>query len=210
MREFKKNVLGWLFSIFIALAIVFFIKTFLIMPTTVVGTSMFPTLMPKDKLIISTWSKNFNKVPERGSIITFESPSIEKIENYDNNYPVAVYKNNKNFIESLLYNLLGLTQKSYIKRVIGLPGEHIQIKNGGVYVNGEKLEEKYLFSGMITDMSSGGEFCDVWVPDDCVFVLGDNRSASSDSRSFGCIPVRKIEGKVVCRWWPIGRIKSIK
>ena len=51
-------------------------------------------------------------------------------------------------------------------------------------------------------MSLGGEFDDVVVPKDCVFVLGDNRTASVDSRKFGCIPLSRIEGKVVARWWP--------
>ena len=97
---------------------------------------------------------------------------------------------------------------SYIKRVIGLPGDHIEIKNKGVYRNGTRLEESYLDPGTVTD-SVDGCFTDIVVPDGYIYVLGDNREVSGDSRRFGCIPIDKIEGKAVFRFWPFNKIGSI-
>ncbi len=211
MKEILKNISMWLFSVLIAFVIVFLLKTFIGMPTTVKGTSMVPTFLPEEKLLLSTWSANFNKVPERGEIITFQAPSVDLIRNADLSNPVAIYEDNKrSFSEQVLYFGLGITKESYIKRVIGIPGDYIQIKDGKVYLNGEALEEEYLSKAIKTDMSLGGEFYDITVPDGYVYVLGDNRVASSDSRRFGCIPIDKIEGKVAIRWWPFQRFGTIE
>ena len=67
-----------------------------------------------------------------------------------------------------------------------------------------------LKNGIETDMSLGGEFSDVIVPAGYVYVLGDNRISSADSRRFGCIPIEKIEGKAVFRWWPLKRAGKVK
>ena len=210
MKKIIENIGGWLLSISIAFLIVFFLKTFIGMPTTVKGKSMIPSFFPNEKLLLSTWSANFNKVPERGTIITFEAPSVDVITNADLSNPVAIYNNDKkNIVEQVLYYGLGITKTSYIKRVIGIPGYHIEIKDGMVYVNGKATDEKYIRGAMNTDMSLGGEFDDIIVPPGYIYVLGDNRTASSDSRRFGCIPVTKIEGKVVCKWWPIKSFKII-
>lgn len=210
MKKIAKNIGGWLLSICIAFLIVFLLKTFIGMPTTVKGKSMIPSFFPDEKLLISTWSANFNKVPERGTIITFEAPSVDLIRNADLSNPVAIYNSDeKSLTEKILYHGLGITKTSYIKRVIGVPGDHIKIKEGKVFVNDEVLEEKYLSEAIKTDMSLGGEFDDIIVPEGYIYVLGDNRMASSDSRRFGCIPIDKIEGKVVCKWWPIKKFKII-
>lgn len=206
-RIIKDNILGCLLSVIIAVAIVFILKTFIGMPTTVKGTSMATTLFPEEKLFISTWSANFDKVPKREDIITFEAPSVDFVKNADLNNPVAIYTaNSKNLPEKLLYYTLGISKNSYIKRVIGLPGDHIEIKYGKVYINGEEYKEDYISQALKTDMALGGEFYDIIVPEGHVYVLGDNRIASVDSRRFGCIPISKIEGKVVVRWWPMEKI----
>lgn len=206
----KDNVLGWLLSVVIAVAIVFVLKTFIGMPTTVKGTSMATTLFPEEKLFLSTWSSNFDTVPDRGDIVTFEAPSVDFVKNADLTNPIAIYTaNSRTFSEKLLYYGLGITKNSYIKRVIGLPGDHIEIKYGKVYINGEEYDEEYISDALKTDMALGGEFDDIIVPEGYVYVLGDNRVASVDSRRFGCIPVSKIEGKVVARWWPIKKIGSV-
>ena len=98
--------------------------------------------------------------------------------------------------------------KRLIKRVIGLPGEHVQIKDNSVYINGEKLEENYLQEYVITE-DLEGNYIDVIVPENTVYVLGDNRGESTDSRRFGCIPVEKIESKAVFRFWPLNKIGGI-
>lgn len=209
MKEFLKYSLkGWLISFTIAVMIVFILKTFIGMPTTVKGTSMSKTLYPDDKLFLSTWGANFNTIPSRGDIITFEAPSVEELNHEKSS--IAIYsKDSKSVTDKILYYGLGISKASYIKRVIGLPGEHIQIKKGNVYINDKLYKEYYLGDNVKTDMSLGGEFDDIVVPDNCVFVLGDNRSASIDSRKFGCIPVSKIEGKVLGRWWPIEKLGAV-
>ena len=206
----KNNILGWLLSVIIAIAIVFILKTFIGMPTTVKGTSMATTLFPEEKLFISTWSANFDKVPEREDIITFEAPSVDFVKNANLDNPVAIYTaNSKNFLEKVLYYTFGISKNSYIKRVIGLPGDHIEIKHGKVYINEKEYNEEYISEALKTDMALGGEFDDIIVPEGHVYVLGDNRIASVDSRRFGCIPISKIQGKVLVRWWPMKKIGTV-
>jgi signal peptidase I len=91
--------------------------------------------------------------------------------------------------------------KPYIKRVIGLPGEKIEFRDGFVYIDGEKLNEPYIDGG-ITECG-GREYCRGFtVPEDSVFVLGDNRTNSSDSRSFGPVSLDHIVGKAWFTYWP--------
>jgi signal peptidase I len=87
-----------------------------------------------------------------------------------------------------------------IKRVIGLPGEIVEIREGGVYVDGEGLEEPYL-SG-----PTPGFMKPRLVPEGHVMVLGDNRGSSNDSRSFGMVPIDDILGRAWVRYWPIGEV----
>lgn len=210
MKDFFKNILGWLLSICIAFVIVFLLKTFIGMPTTVKGTSMAPTFLPEEKLLLGTWSTNFDKVPNRGDVVTFEAPSTDLIRHADLSNPVANYdRDEKSLYEKILYYGLGITKTSYIKRVIGRPGDHVEIKNNHVYINGKILDEPYISDALRTDMSLGGEFSDIIVPEGYIYVLGDNRSSSADSRRFGCIPISKIEGTVAFRWWPLNKFGTI-
>ena len=107
-----------------------------------------------------------------------------------------------------MYNVLEIGKTSYIKRVIALPGEHVEIKDGAVFVNGEKLVEDYLESYVVTT-NLEGSFVDIIVPENTVYVLGDNRAESTDSRRFGCVPVEKIESKAVFRFWPLNKFGGI-
>jgi len=86
-------------------------------------------------------------------------------------------------------------EEEYIKRVIGLPGDEVEVKSGSVYVNGELLEESYL---RVTTRYNGA-----WkVPEGQLFVLGDNRNNSSDSHSWGSVPLEYVVGKAVLIYWP--------
>ena len=100
--------------------------------------------------------------------------------------------------------ILEFGKTSYIKRVIALPGEHIEIKDNKVYINGEEQKEPYLNSSVVTTACDGA-FTDLIVPEGYVFAMGDNRPHSTDCRSFGCIPIDKIEGKVWIRFWPLNK-----
>lgn len=91
--------------------------------------------------------------------------------------------------------------KPYIKRVIGLPGETVEIYGGDVYINGERVNEGYL-EGEVTSCAAGRDCSAVVVPEESVFVLGDNRDNSSDSRQFGPVPVDNIIGKAWITYWP--------
>jgi signal peptidase I len=102
--------------------------------------------------------------------------------------------------------------KSYIKRVIGLPGDRVRIEAGKVFVNGQPLDEDYVpveFRDAIS-WPAGGEARDEVVPPEMYFVLGDHRSQSSDSRSWGYVQRKSIYGKAVFIYWPpdkIGRLR---
>jgi signal peptidase I len=86
-------------------------------------------------------------------------------------------------------------EQEYIKRVIGLPGDRIDIRDGNVYVNGQLLEEPYIAAAPI--------YPGTWlVPDNSLFVLGDNRNNSSDSHSWGAVPNDYVVGKAVLTYWP--------
>jgi signal peptidase I len=94
--------------------------------------------------------------------------------------------------------------KSYIKRVIGVPGDRVRIESGQVYVNGEALVENYVPESYRDNVSWKGK-SDV-VPAGEYFVLGDHRSSSSDSRSWGNVPREKIYGKAVFVYWPLDKM----
>ncbi len=97
----------------------------------------------------------------------------------------------------------GITPEPYIKRVVGLPGDRIRIDRGTVYVNGAALSEPYV---QFRDDRSVPE---TTVPPDSVYVLGDNRAVSEDSRVFGAVPDRELIGKAVAGIWPLASIGSL-
>ncbi len=218
MDEKLKDILEWIYCILIAIILALLVRYYIGTPTIVQHTSMYPTFKSGDRLILNRLYRTCNAIPQRYEIITFEAPS----ENYDSedkipdlNNPVAIYNNEpEGLIQKFIYNVVELGKTSYIKRVIGLPGEHVQIKDNKVYINGQELPEDYLPEGTITDSGAkgdyeGGYFLDLIVPEGTVFVLGDNRGNSGDSRMFGCIPYDKIEGKVVLRFWPLNTFGTV-
>ena len=95
--------------------------------------------------------------------------------------------------------------KSFIKRVVGLPGETIEIQHGRVFVDGRMLEESYV-PGQFAD---SGTYGPVTVPPEHFYVLGDHRVSSNDSRVFGPVPSRFIHGKAVFAYWPVNRFGTI-
>ena len=95
--------------------------------------------------------------------------------------------------------------KSFIKRVVGLPGEAVDIRQGRVYVNGKRLEEPYV----PTQFADASTYGPVRVPPDEYFVMGDHRASSNDSRVFGPVPSRYIYGKAVFAYWPMDRFGVI-
>ena len=205
MNSKVKEVLEWGYCIIIALVLAMLFRYFIGTPTIVQMSSMYPTLEQNQRLWLNRWGRTTKTLPERGDIITFEEPSkLEYSESeIDQSNPVAKYEERKGF-DWFVKNFLEIGKRSYIKRVIGLPGEHIEIKEGKVFINGEQLDEPYLQSGVVTDVIGPG-FDDFIVPENCVFAMGDNRNHSTDCRAFGCIPLEKIESKVALRIWPLDK-----
>jgi len=212
-----REIMEWLVCIIIAVVLALVVRYYIGTPTIVQQTSMYPTLKENERLWLNRWGRTTKKMPERGAIITFEAPSVLRPEEIDRNNPVAIYNYKpEGFLEKFNYYVLEdpSAKKSYIKRVIALPGEQVEIKNGAVYINGELLEEDYLPEGVVTDTVQGNEkdsFCTKFiVPENCVFAMGDNRPGSTDCRAFGCIPLEKIEGTVSFRFWPFSEFGGVE
>lgn len=200
-KTIKSEIMEWVLCFVIAYGAYLVINFFFGTISGVKQSSMFPTAIEGEKVLIQR-TVLFKKDLEYGQIITFKAPNEAMIKT-DNN--IAVY-DEKNLIESFLYNFIGIGKSEYIKRVIGLPGDHIVINDDGtVYRNDEKLDEPYLKDG-ITNKEI---YNDIIVPEGTVFVMGDNRLVSKVSRYFGCVPISKVDGYVIIRVWPFTRFGEI-
>ena len=212
MNTKLKEILEWLYCIIIAIVLALLVRYYIGTPTIVQQPSMYPTLQENQRLILNRLIRTTHFIPQRGDIITFEAPSKAVIYSTeaDLSNPVAIYENEPQGLwEKFSYYVLEMNKTSYIKRVIALPGEHVKIYNNKVFINNELLEEPYLQKDVLTT-SLDGPFTDIVVPQDCVFVMGDNREKSTDSRRFGCIPISKIESKVWIRFWPLDLFGTVE
>ncbi len=205
-----KNILEWAYCIIIAIVLALLFRYYIGTPTVVQQPSMYNTLEEGQRLILNRWTRTVKGTYNRGDIITFEAPSQTQMSTFDvdMNNPVAIYDYKpKGIFAKFSYYVLEFNKTSYIKRVIGVEGDRVQIVNGKVYINGEELVEDYLQKGVTTKTVY---YNDVIVPEGCIYVLGDNRDESMDSRTFGCVPLEKVEGKVILRYWPIKQFGKVK
>lgn len=200
-----KEILDWVFCIIIALVIAFLIKYFLGTFTTVQQESMYPTLKNEQKLWLDRTIRTFNGKYKKGDIVTFESPVHDTVY-ISNSNPKAVYYDNKDIFNSFIYNFLEFGKISLIKRVIAVEGDRVQIKDGKVFVNEKELEEEYLPAGLETYSEVLNDFV---VPEGYLFMMGDNRSKSTDCRVLGCIPIEKMEGKILVSVYPFNTFGKI-
>ncbi len=166
-----RNVLEWVVIAGGALLVAFVIKTFLLQAFYIPSLSMAPTLQINDRVLVNKVSYDLHDV-HRGDLVVFESPPNESSES-----------------------------KDLIKRVIGLPGETVESRDGRMVVNGQVLDEPYLDTDVVT-----GPLEKVTVPPNHVWVMGDNRANSRDSRFFGAIPESLIIGRAFVRVWPVTAI----
>jgi signal peptidase I len=175
------EITEWIKALAIAGLLVFVIRWFLLSPFIVDGPSMQPNFWNRERIIVNKIIYDIRK-PQRGEVIVFHVPQ----ENRD-----------------------------FIKRVIGLPGDTVKVEGDTVYINGKPYEEKYLKAaydkahaeGALYNRSDGNfpnsDYPNGVVPAGTVFVMGDNRPNSEDSRMIGYIPMDRIVGRADLVFWPL-------
>jgi signal peptidase I len=162
-------------------ALIFFLVRLVVLNFKVDGQSMTPNLDNEQMLLVNR--NAYQSVDWQGTeFYPFDPPERGDI---------------------IVFNPPTESEKPYIKRIIGLPGDEVTFGNGQVFVNGHRLEEDY-----IEDRTTcrRNEFCDVVVPEGTIFVLGDHRTNSSDSRVFGPVPIENVIGKAWLSYWPANDI----
>ncbi len=171
-KSSTRSMVEWILVIVAALSVALLIKTTLIQAFFIPSVSMVPTLEVGDRVLVNKVSYKLHDI-HRGDVVVFERPPGET---------------NKNI-------------KDLIKRVVALPGETVESKDGKVYINDRLLEEPYLPAGTVTTRLTR-----LVVPTGQVFVMGDNRGNSADSRVFGPINQSLIVGRAFVRIWPVSRL----
>lgn len=179
IMKILKELFAWGSSIVFGIAIALFISIFVFQPTKVLGSSMEPTLKPNHHIYVSKLPRAFSYRPRIGDIVIIDSRVNRK----------RTWKDD--FLETPLLSLLRQDHNHdvWVKRVIGVPKDVIIIKDNRVYRNGRLLKEDYIKEAMID--TPDAEFV---VPEGQIFVMGDNRNHSRDSREIGFIPIDHVLG----------------
>lgn len=188
MEKHIRTLLQILIELLIAFGILMIIQSQIMTLTKVYQWSMYDTLSEGDLLITEKITYRFRK-PERGDVAIVLAQREKGLEGSRLGILLEDYKKVIKDEEP---------RTRYVKRVIGVPGDLITMTNGKVYVNEKLLEEDYT----IGETKSHSLVDSVVVPEGSVFVLGDNRERSLDSRSFGCVPIRNLESRVWIKVWP--------
>ena len=169
------------------------VKAFLAQAFFIPSESMNPQLVTGDRVVVSRLSYDLHE-PRRGDIVVFDDPTL--LAQPDGSLlPVRL---GRDALEAL-----GIVQprgRELIKRVVGLPGETVSGIGGHVRIDGQRLQEPYL-DAPITD-----DFPPMFVPEGHVFVMGDSRRNSKDSRRFGPVPTESVVGRAIARVWPPQRV----
>ncbi|MBU2541910.1 MAG: signal peptidase I [Candidatus Omnitrophica bacterium] len=212
----------WIEAIIIAFILALIIRTFLLQAFKIPSGSMIPTLRPGDRILVN---KLFYgpKIPflgarlprlkelKRGEVIVFIYPPSAGKRNFES---FKQYLNDET--SGLLYRRMlsffkDTRSKSYIKRLIGLPGEAVQIKNGDIYINDELVENSRIRANTyFNEGPYGGADRIVDIPDNSYYCLGDNSSSSRDSRYWGFVNERFLTGKAFLIYWPLNRMRIIR
>lgn len=180
----------WLKPLIYALIIAFFIRTFIAQPFKIPTSSMVPTLRPNDRIFVNKFIYGA-KFP----LVNVRLPKIRDPKRGD----IIVFKSP---VES---------NKFLVKRLVGEPGDIVEIKNQHLWINGEPVKEplilqKIPYYNKGTYAVTGNP---IHVPEDSYFALGDNSLNSVDSRYWGFVPKKNLAGKVFLIHWPIKRIRVI-
>ena len=175
MSRSTRSAIEWVAVIVGALVVALVVKTFLIQAFYIPSESMVPSLKVGDRVLVNKLSYTTGDI-ERGDVVVFARPGGPGSDG----------------IEDL------------IKRVVGLPGETVEGRDGRVYVDGEELPETYLPDGVETSAFPPYE-----VPEDHVWVMGDNRGASDDSRRFKAVPTSDVVGRAFVIIWPLTELGTL-
>jgi signal peptidase I len=175
----------------VAFAVALLIKSLLVQAFFIPSASMEPTLRVGDRVLVEKVSYRFGR-PDRGDVVVFEKQ-----------FGGVPPQEDDNFLRDIVDSFRGLFgfptggEQDFIKRVIAVGGDRVEGRDGRVYVNGEEIEEPYLPEGTQTS-----NFGPTDVPQGMIFVMGDNRGNSDDSRSFGPIEAEKVVGQAFVLIWP--------
>jgi signal peptidase I len=180
----------------LAVLIAFLVKTFVAQAFYIPSGSMIPQLNVGDRVVVSKLAYDLHD-PRRGDVVVFDAPPTAS------GAQTTAKRTGVGRVVHDVFEAIGVLQPSteeYIKRVVAMPGETVQGRDGHVFVNDRELVEPYLPPGDIT-----ADFPSVVVPKGDLWVMGDNRSNSSDSRVFGPIRANTVVGRAILRVWPPGR-----
>jgi len=178
-------------ALIIALVLALLIRTFIIQAFKIPTGSMEPTLLVGDHLLVSKFSYSVH-VPNEIPFISFQLfPDIHFFSSVPERGDIVVFK----------FPLE--PEKDYIKRVVGLPGETIQVIRQRVYINDKLLKEPYAHHTQPSSPNSGNRdnMAPLRIPEDHIFVMGDNRENSSDSRVWGVLDLKNLRGKAQWIYW---------
>ena len=183
-EAWKRSALEWLVVVVIAVAVALLISATSVQAFFIPSKSMESTLHVGDRVLVNKWSYRLHDV-HRGDVVVFSRPKDEPATNVND----------------------------LIKRVIGLPGDTVTIANNHVYINGRQLNEPYLDAGAVSVAVPGKWACTpeapCKIPKGQLWVMGDNRTDSEDSRYFGPIPESSVVGRAFFRIWPLNRLGSL-
>lgn len=207
-KSLGREIWEWVYTLAIAIIIAMLIKGFIFDIVRVDGSSMFPTLVDNDRLIVTKLGYS----PKQGDIIILDS-NYKLRDEYYNRVAVSKDKEKLSALDKALAqkNIPDSAKKKYyVKRIIAMPGQTVDLADGKVFVDGEPLDEPY-YSGTTSSIDPTVEY-PVTVDENCVFVMGDNRNHSKDSRSseLGQVPFDAILGKSQIRVWPFNDIGMTK
>ena len=174
-KERRHRLLVTLRSLALAVTLALVLRFGLIEPRWIPSGSMLPTLQRQDHVLVEKVSQRLGRQPRRGDVVVFRPPAQLLASGYS-------------------------SSQALIKRVVGLPGDHIAVHGGQLKRNGINLKEPWTAEAMTYEQP------EVTVPDRQLWVLGDNRNDSFDSHVWGPLPERNLVGRAVFRYWPLQRL----